>query len=65
MADANIFGIIAGKFCYKKKLYLVIPFKINKDLKIGFYCIILLFNQIIHFWIKNSGKFLLNAKEIV
>ena len=36
MASVSIFGIIIDKF-YRKKLYLVILFEIDKGLKIGFY----------------------------
>ena len=41
VAGDNIFYIIIDKFCYKKKLYLIILFKIDKNLKISFYYIIL------------------------
>lgn len=41
MVDADIWSIIIGKFCLKKKLCLVILLKINKGLKVGFYYIIL------------------------
>ena len=41
MINANIFGIIIGKLDYKKKPYLIILFKVNKDSKISFYYTIL------------------------
>ena len=44
MANTSIFDIIIDKLHHKKKLYPIILFKINKDLKIGFYCSILPFN---------------------
>ena len=31
MVSTSFFGIIVVKFCYRKKLYLVIIFEINKD----------------------------------
>ena len=48
MASASILGIIIGKFCHKKKLYLVILFEIDKSLKVDFYYTILLFGLIIY-----------------
>ena len=48
MINTNIFGIIIGKLYYKKKLYLIILFKINKNLKINFYYIILFLGLAIH-----------------
>ena len=48
MANTSIFGIIIGKYCYKKKPYLVILFKIDKGLKIGFYCTILSFGLTVY-----------------
>ena len=41
VAGTNIFGIIIGKFYYKKKLCLIILFKIDKASKIGVNCAIL------------------------
>ena len=43
VANASILGIIVGEFCYEKKLYLVILFEVNKNLKVGFYYTILFF----------------------
>ena len=48
VANISIFVIMISKFCYKKKLYLVILFKINQSLKIGFNFIILFFSLTIH-----------------
>ena len=63
MASASIFGIIIGKFCHRKKLYSVILFKINKDLKVNFYCTILLFSLIVYLQVESDREFLLDAKE--
>ena len=41
MADINIFNIIIDKFHYKKKLYLIILFNVDKRPKIDFYYTIL------------------------
>ena len=41
---ASIFGIIIGKLCYKKKLCLIILFKVDKSLKINLYYTILSLN---------------------
>ena len=65
MSVMSIFGIIISKFHYKKKLYLIILFKINKSLKIGFYYIILSLNRAIYLKIKGSRQFLFDAKEII
>ena len=47
IAGVSIFGIIISKLCYRKKLYLVILFEINKDSKVSFYYTILSFDLII------------------
>ena len=41
MANTSIFNFIINKFCFKKKLYLIILLKIDKNLKIGFHYAIL------------------------
>ena len=46
-----IFYIIIYKFSYKEKIYLIILFLINKNLKINFYYIILFFNLTINIYI--------------
>ena len=48
MVDASIFGIIVDKFCHKKKLYPIILFKIDKNLKRSFHCTILSFDLTIY-----------------
>ena len=65
MTSICIFGIIKNKFCYKKKLCIIILFKINKSFKINFYFIILLFSLAIYLKIKDNKKFLSNNKEVV
>ena len=54
IANVDIFGIIISKFCHKKKLYLIILFKVDKSSKIGFHCGILLFNLIIYLKIEGN-----------
>ena len=46
-------------------MYLIILFKINKNLKISLYYAILSFNFIVYLKIKSNYEFLLNAKEII
>ena len=60
-----IFNIIINKFYYKKNPYLIILFKINKNLKLSLYCAILYFNFIVYLKIKDSRKFILNIKKII
>ena len=48
IASTSIFSIIIGKLYYKKKLYLIILFKVDKSLKIEVYCIILSFDLVVH-----------------
>ena len=61
----NILEIIISKFCYKKKSYPIILFEINKNMKVSFHCIILLFNLAIYLLIKNNKEFLFNIKKII
>ena len=61
MANASIFGIIIGKFRYKKKLCLIILFKGDKSSKVYFYCTILFFGLTICLRVKGDEKFLLDA----
>lgn len=64
MSCASIFGVIIGKFYYEKKLYSIILFKFNKDLKVGFHCTILSFDFAIHLWVADGIESLLDVKEI-
>ena len=41
VANIGILSIIISKFCYKKKLCLIILFKFDKSLKVDFYHTIL------------------------
>ena len=43
MANASIHGIVVGKLRHGKKLCPIILFKVDKDSKVGFHYIILLF----------------------
>ena len=43
MAGADIFGIIVSQLHHKKKPYLIILFKVDKDLKVSFHYAILPF----------------------
>ena len=65
MANVSIFNIIVGKLCHKKKLYLVILFKVNENSEINFHLIILFFSLAIYLQIENGIKSLFNVKEIV
>ena len=62
VASTSIFGIIIDKFCHKTKLYLVILFEIDKNLKVGFYYTILLFGLTVRLWVEGGRKSLLDAK---
>ena len=64
MAGTGIPSIIIGKFCSRKKLCLIILFKVDKDLEIGFHYAILPFDLTVCLWIESGKEFLLNAKEI-
>ena len=64
MASFSIFGIIIGNFCYKKKLYLIILLKVDKNSKMGFYYIILPLSLVIRLWKKGNRKSLLDASKI-
>ena len=64
IASASIFGIMIDKFRYKKKLCLVILFKIDKSSKVDFYYTILPFSLTVYLWVEGGGEPLLDAKEI-
>ena len=49
ISNTSIFGVIIDQLSYKKKLYLIILFKINKSSKIGLYYIILFLSLAINF----------------
>ena len=64
MINTSILNIIISKFYYTKNLYLIIQFKVDKNLKINFYYTTLSFNLVIQFLIKKDRKFLLHIKKI-
>ena len=64
LANIGIFGIIISILYYKKKPYIVILLEIDKDSKIGFYYMIVLFNLIVGLYIKSVRKSPIDAKEI-
>ena len=64
VAGISILGIVIDKIRHKKKLCPTILFEINKGLKIGFYCIILLFSLAVCLRMESDGEFPLDIKEI-
>ena len=54
MANASIFYIIMGKFCYWEKSCSVILFKVNKNSKVDFYHTILPLGLAIYLKIEDS-----------
>ena len=64
VANISIFGIIIGKLCYKKKLYLIILLKVDKNSEVDFYYTILPLSLAVYLWVKGNREFLLNTKEI-
>ena len=54
VASINTFGIIISKLCHKKKLYLIILFKFDKNPKVSFYYAILSFSLSIYLKIKGD-----------
>ena len=54
MTSASIFGIIIDKLYYQKMLYLIILFKVDKNLKISFYHIILSHSKAIYLKIEDN-----------
>ena len=54
IASIYMFSIIISKFCYNKKLYLVILFQVDKNLKVSLYYIILFLDLTINLKIKSS-----------
>lgn len=64
MAGSYFFGIVINKFGYKKELSLVILFKIDKSLKIGFHCTIVTIGLTVNLKIKSGKEFSFNAKKL-
>lgn len=64
MAGAYIFSIVIKKLSYWQELCLVILFKIDKNSKINFYYIILLFDLAVNLKIKSGEELLFDDKKI-
>ena len=64
MAAACIFGIVISKLSYGQKSRLVILLEVDKDLKVRFYCTILIFCLAICFQVKDDRELLFNVKEV-
>ena len=64
MANTGIHDIIVGKLRYKQKLCLIILLKVDKDLEIGFYCIILPLSLAICLWVEDDGESLFDVKKV-
>ena len=54
ITNTSIFDIIVNKLYYKKKLYQIILFDIDKDLKISFYYTILFLSLTIYLKIESD-----------
>lgn len=63
MADAQIFGIVIYKLGYWQEPSLVILFKIDRNLKINLYDIVLPLYLAVYQRIKNGKKLLLMLKK--
>ena len=63
VTNANILSIIISKFCHRNKPYQFILLEINKNLKIGFYYIILPFNLAVRLQVEGNKKFPLDIEE--
>ena len=61
MVNVSIFDVIINELCHKKKLCLIILFKVDKESKASFYCTILSLTPAICLWIKDDGESLLDA----
>ena len=64
MTNASILGIIISKLHHGKKPCSIILLEIDKNLKISFYCAILLFGLIVCLWMEIGRKSSLNTKKI-
>ena len=64
MANIGILGIIISKLCHGKKPYLIILFKVDKGLEVGFHHTILLLNLAVRLQMEGDGESLFDAKEI-
>ena len=64
MVNVYIFGIIINKFSYCKECRQIILLVINKNFKIGLYCIVLVLGLAINLRVKSSKEFSLNFQDI-
>ena len=64
VAGTGIFGIIIGKFYYRKKPCSIILLKVDKSLEVDFHYNILPLSLVIYLQVEGGRKFLLDAKEI-
>ena len=65
VTSTGILSIIINKFRYKKKSYLIILLKVNKNLEVSFYHTILPFNLAVCLQVKGNKEFLFDVKEII
>ena len=65
MASTNICSVIVSKLHHNKKPYLIILLKIDKNLEINFYYIILPLNLAVYLQIESDKEFLFDIKEII
>ena len=64
VANASIFGIVVGKFCYGKKPCPIILLKVDKGSEVGFHYTILPFSLAVCLRMEGDEEFPLDAKEI-
>ena len=64
IAGACVFSIIINKLSYWQEPYLIIPFEVNKSLKISFIYIIQSFGLAFYLKIEGNKKFLFEIKKI-
>ena len=64
MTGASTFGVILSNLHHGKKACSIILLKVDKGLKIGFFCAILSFSLTVHLWVESDEKFPLDTKEI-
>ena len=65
VAGFGILSIVIDKLCYEKKPCLIILLKVDENLEVSFYCIILSLNLAVYLQIKSGGEFLLDTKKII
>ena len=65
VAGIGILDIIIDKICNRKKLYLIILLKVEKNLEVDFYHIILPLSLAVCLWVKGGRKSLFNVEKII